>query len=73
MSRYRTIEVDLSEWDDRDLIEEIEARGHQVVEDGNLPVETTYQLEERMMRALYRGEDMTDLVRQYLKLQGYVV
>jgi hypothetical protein len=67
MSRtiYTEVEIDLSDFDDEDLIEELNERH------AGWPKRT--DLQEKMMQALYRGEPLEELVRQYLRNEGYCV
>lgn len=57
------VEVDLEDFDTVELVEELDRRGY--APEG--------KFDDAMKRALYRNEDLTELVRDYLKSKGYVV
>lgn len=79
------VEVSLDEWSDEELVSELRDRGHDIgvdVYDAETMGLKVKDLDNKLLRALYRSEDQNDprdyadlrmLVRQSLRMKGYCV
>jgi len=69
ISEYVDFEIDLDEWDDDELIEEIKSRGYEVVKEDPIEKELTPEELEALCAAVRDSEPGTILYAIYEKIR----
>jgi len=69
ISKYVDFEIDLDEWDDDELIEEIKIRGYEVVKEDHIEKELTPEELEALRAAVRDSEPGTILYAIYEKIR----